>query len=230
MVRTNWTQTRRLIIHCITGTADIKWVHKQTLLEHAKRLQDSELTEPVKHCYKVFDEDLKHLLLSPRARSTTENNYSCCWQCYRSLRQDRENKCPPKFAISNKWAIGELPAQINDMVTEVTEHLISPVRPYTYVLSYSGGAHKCITGSCLFYNQETVKNVATLNEHMSITNDSNVYVLMTGKFTGNQKEIIKNRCLVDINQINIVYNWLRENNYRYANMPQLSERPKPIFF
>jgi len=53
---------------------------------------------------------------------------------------------------------------------------------------------------------------------------------MTGKFTGNQKEIIKKRCLVDINQINIVYNWLRENNYRYANMPQLPECPKPFFF
>lgn len=77
----------------ITGTADIKWIYKQTLLEHGKRLKDSELTEPVKQCYKVLDADLKHLLLSPRARSTTEDNYNCCWQCYRSLRQDRKNKC-----------------------------------------------------------------------------------------------------------------------------------------
>ena len=96
----------------MTSTADIKWNHKQTLLEHGRRLQDSEVTEPVKQCYKVFDEDLKHLILSPRARSTTEDNYCCCWQCYRSLRRDRKNKCPPKFATSNKWAIGELLAQI----------------------------------------------------------------------------------------------------------------------
>jgi len=177
-----------------------------------------------------FGEELKHLLLSPRARSNTEDNYTCCWQCFRSLRNDWKDKCPPKFAISNKWAIGELPSHINDLITEITEALLSPVRPFTYVLSYSGGAHKCITGSCLFYNQETVKNVATLNEHMKITNDSYVYVLMTGKFTANQKEIIRKRCLVDIDHINMVYNWLRENNYRFAIMPQLSDCPRPIFF
>ena len=38
----------------ITGTSDIKWINKHTLLQHEKRLQDPELTEPIKQCYQVL--------------------------------------------------------------------------------------------------------------------------------------------------------------------------------
>jgi len=82
--------------------------------------------------------------------------------------------------------------------------------------------------TCLFYKQETVKNVATLSKHMNITNDLCI-CLDDKEIHWEKKEIIKNRCLVDINQINIVYNWLREKNYRYTKMPELSECPTTIF-
>jgi hypothetical protein len=51
-------------------------------------------------------------------------------------------KNPLKFAIANNFAIGTLPSQFNELLTNVTSPLLSIVRPYAYVLSYRGGAHK----------------------------------------------------------------------------------------
>ena len=214
----------------ITGTNEVKWVSKETLKIHRKRFSDNTLPNALQSCYNVHDPELHDLLLSPRARVTVQDEYTCCWQCFRSLRNDRKHKGPGKFSIANKWAIGELPAEIMKHVTEVTSPLLATVRPYSFVMSYTGGAHKCITGSCLFYNQDSSQNVGALNHHLNLTEDPSVFVLLTGKFTQHQKDIIRKRCLVDINSINIVYDWLRNHNPRYSNLPSLVECPKPFMF
>jgi hypothetical protein len=99
------------------------------------------------------------------------------------LTDDKLNKSPPKFAIANNFAIGVLPTSLSDSLTVVTSPLLSPVRPYAYVLSYSGRAHKAISGSFSFFNQSVEKNVGALHPHSMLTNDSNVYVVMSGNFT-----------------------------------------------
>jgi hypothetical protein len=135
----------------ITGTSEIKWINKTVLMIHEKRLQDSELSCLLQNCYNVLDPGLQHCLLSPRARVNANDEYTCCTQCSDSLRPHMREKPPPKFAISNKWAIGNMPPEILDLVTEVTGPLISPVRPFAYVMSFTGGAHKSITGSYTFF-------------------------------------------------------------------------------
>jgi hypothetical protein len=117
----------------ITGTSEIKWINKTVLLIHEKRLQDSDLSCLLQNCYNVLDPGLQHCLLSPRARVNANDEYTCCTQCSDSLRPHMREKPPPKFAISNKWAIGNMPPEILDLVTEVTGPLISPVRPFAYV-------------------------------------------------------------------------------------------------
>ena len=52
----------------IFGTNEVRWISKQNLLVNHERLVDNELSEGLKACCKVFDPDLQHLLLSPRAR------------------------------------------------------------------------------------------------------------------------------------------------------------------
>jgi flagellar biosynthesis GTPase FlhF len=89
----------------ITGTNEVKWISKETLIRNQFRLQDHELTVSLKNCYNVFDPDLQHCLLSPRARVNTRDEFTCCSQCSDSLRPHMRDKSPPKFAISNKWAI-----------------------------------------------------------------------------------------------------------------------------
>jgi len=73
------------------------------------------------------------------------------------LTNDKLSKNPPKFAIANNFAIGVLPSSLSDSLTEVTSPLLSPIRPYAYVFSYSGGAHKAISGSFSFFISQLTK-------------------------------------------------------------------------
>jgi hypothetical protein len=79
-------------------------------------------------------------------------------------------------------------------------------------MSYSGGAHKTITGTFTFFNQSVEKNIGALNFHSNISRNSNVYVLLSGSFTPNQRNIIKSRCSIDVRNFTSIFSWLRENN------------------
>jgi hypothetical protein len=90
------------------------------------------------------------MLLSPRARFKNSGEYLCCLQGERALQNDRLDKNPPKYAIANNFAIGTLPEQFSNMLSDVTSPLQSPIRPFAYIMSYSGGAHKAITVTFTF--------------------------------------------------------------------------------
>jgi hypothetical protein len=93
---------------------------------------------------------LHELLLSPIAGFKKNGEYLCCTQCERALQNDRLDKNPPKYAIANNFAMGTLPQQLSGLLTDVTRPLLSPVKPFAYMMSYSGGAHKSITGTFTF--------------------------------------------------------------------------------
>ena len=100
----------------ITGTADLNWIKKNTLLQHKTRLTLPGINMELQKCYQVSDPDLHELLLSPRARFKKVREYLCCTQCERALQYDRLDKNPPKYAISNNFAIGTLPDQFSNML------------------------------------------------------------------------------------------------------------------
>ena len=139
-------------------------------------LSNLDVCEALRRCYQVDDEDLKDILLSPRAKCTISGEYICCSSCNDALRESRINNQPPKFAIANGWAIGTLPDEILMLITEVTGPLLAIVRPFAYVMSYRGGAHKSIKGSITFFSQDVEQNVGSLQFHSDATNNSNVYV------------------------------------------------------
>jgi hypothetical protein len=163
-----------------TRTSEIKWINKTVLLIHEKRLQDSDLSCLLQNCYNVLDPGLQHCLLLPRARVNANDEYTCCTQCSDSLRPHMREKPPLKFAISNKWAIGNMPPKILDLVTEVTGPLTGPVHPFVYVMSFTGGAHKSITGSNTFFGNNIEENMGELGHHVGLTGSSAVYVVMSG--------------------------------------------------
>jgi len=135
----------------ITGTADLNWIKKNTLIQHKARLSIQNINSELQKCYQVSDPVLHELLLSPRARFKKNGEYLCCTQCERALQYDRLDKNPPKYAIANNFAIGTLPQQLSGLLTDVTSPLLSPVRPFAYMMSYSGGAHKTIIGTFTFF-------------------------------------------------------------------------------
>jgi len=121
-----------------------------------------------------------------------------------------------------------LPKNLLSLVTDATSPLLSPVRPFAYILSYSGGAHKVITESFSFFNQSIEKNIGALNFHRQSTNSNNVYAVISGNFTPNQRHIIRTRCTVDVSQFNEIYTWLRGHNPTFAVMLEISNCPSPL--
>jgi hypothetical protein len=176
----------------------------------------------------VSDPELHDMLLSPRARFKNSGEYLCCHQCERALQNDRVDKNPPKYAISNNFAIGTLPDQFSNMLSDVTSPLLSPIRLFAYIMSYSGGAHKTITGTFTFFNRSVEKNIGALNFHSNISRNSNVYVLLSGSFTSNQRNIIKSRCSIDVRNFTSIFSWLRENNLIFSNMMPVDQCSIPI--
>ncbi len=103
----------------IIGLEPVKYVDKETLLQHSEKLCVSQyeeyydgipLNSELVRQYQVDDFDLKHLLLSPRARIRDEG-YECCESCFCSLKSTKKNDSakPPKFSIANGFAIGHIP-------------------------------------------------------------------------------------------------------------------------
>ena len=98
---------------------EVKFIEKETLLESSSKLAVSTYEEyydgvhmhrELVKQYQVDDCDLKHLLLSPRAR-VDQKGYECCEMCFGSLQcsRNKDQDKPPKFAIANGFAIGHVP-------------------------------------------------------------------------------------------------------------------------
>ncbi len=94
-------------------------------------------------CLRACDE-LKELSLSPMLRVKMSGEYICCLQCYKSLKAENVGKKSSKKSISNHFAIGYLPEILPSSSTEISGPLLSTVRPFAYVMSYNGGAHKSL--------------------------------------------------------------------------------------
>jgi hypothetical protein len=106
--------------------------------------------------------------------------------------------------------------------------MLSPVRPFAYVLSYCGGAHKAISGSFSFFNQSPENLMGSLKSHSSITKTNNVYIVLCGNFTPVQKHIIKNRCLADVLHLKELHGWLKVNNPFFVKVLHFDECPSPV--
>ncbi len=61
-----------------------------------------------------------------------------------------------------------------------------------------------------------------------LTNDSNVYVILSGNFMHAQRQIVKSWCMIDVSDFKEVYEWLRENNPNFANYKKFHDYPSPI--
>jgi hypothetical protein len=112
----------------------------------------------------------------------------------------------------------------------VTRPLLSPVRPFAYAMSFTGEAHKSITGSYTFLNNNIEENVGALKHHTDLTGCSAVYVVLSRRLTPVSRTIIKKICVLEVENFATVYNWLKEKNPIYAELPEMSNCPSPTLF
>jgi len=119
------------------------------------------------------------LLLSPRAHQR-DGKLMSCLTCYKNIMNENIVK-PPRFAISNGWAIGQLPSSFDpENIGEVLAALLARVRIFGNVFSYSGGAHKAISGHHTFFTNNPEQVGASFNYLMDSSCPNDVFVMICG--------------------------------------------------
>lgn len=220
----------------IIGTEEICWLSKDDLISFkpflgSKALEvyiGKSLPKELKEQYSVKDYNLEGLLLSPRARMINDE-YMCCSSCHRSLKLERVT-VPPRFAISNGWMIGSIPDNISSgTIDELTSALLAPIRPFAYIISYSGGGEKKLQGHFMFFKN----NVSHLSSVVNCFNKTNanphIYCVLCGRFTPEQRKLAKMKSSVDIRLFSKLITFFKKvNNYVYKDIPIPNECPQPV--
>ena len=172
---------------------------------------------------------------------TKAYSYCCCSTCYSSMvsgcKEEKQN--PPKFAIANGFVIGHIPRihmgfydsnhnyiDLPKPTFDPDEYLddlicaaISPVRPYGYVHAYQGGSQKSITGHFSFFSVDQSHVGGVLNKYKSAGNSerqpsTNIFVVLCGRMTPNQKQIIRKKSQMNTNVFLCLLNWfVRESGH-----------------
>ena len=156
--------------------------------------------------YKIYgNENLSDLLLSPRAHNQ-DGSFMACETCRYKI---AHTKCdvPPKFAISNGWCIGKVPNDvIDDEISEILESSIARIRIFANVYSYNAGAPKAIKGHHIFFLNDPEHVAASFEYLVQSGAPPDIYVMICGRVTPSQREIIKRRCTINTNEYKALMN------------------------
>ena len=158
---------------------------------------------------------MENLLLSPRASYMgkgrgrgTRCGFSACKDCKNAI--DNEYSIP-EYAIANKYYFGTPPDVIASL-NDVELALLTPLKSYGFVFTYSGGAQRNLKGVLTYFRVREMSiaksvlqlDVLGLNEH--------IVVLYTGNFTKEQKEKAKKRCTIRVDKVLRALEWLVQKN------------------
>ena len=227
----------------IVGKEKVCWVNMKILLANEERLSVDKyqntfqcvLPDTLRKQYLISSNALlDNMLLSPRASLASsrdkimekENKYSCCDSCQRSL-SSKNKSTPPKFSIANGFAIGHFPKDF-DEISDVIASMISRVRPFGYILSFQGGQGKRLKGTFTFFDNN-IKQTEGVITHIQQKIPNNVlYCVMCGKFTPDQRQLARQRAKVNTEEFLKLYDWMRKNNFKFAQEPDEPKCPEPF--
>ena len=210
----------------ILGTEPLKYLTDLRIEDHRERLSvdkykdcnnmdtdiDTDL-DPFSSLWKYYEiPKHKGMLLSPRASTigTGTDKWSCCEGCYKAMTPARTIKPPPRMAIANGFAIGEIDIEgldIHEDVNEVTRALLAPVRTHGYVMAFSGGAHKSIMGHYQFFELDQERVNGAMSHLKSVENRDHIYVMFSGRMTPSQRRRITSECTVNTDIYNKLAVW-----------------------
>ena len=149
-----------------------------------------------------------------------------CATCFRNIKNNKIVK-PPRFAISNAWAIGSIPTSVVGEIDSVLASMVNKIRLFSYVFTFSAGAHKAIKGHHTFFMNDPEKIGAALHHLQTSGNLTDVYAMLCGRFTPTQREIAKKRCLVQPERYKKLLNWLIDHHPAYHDVQRPEDSPQP---
>jgi hypothetical protein len=217
----------------IIGRDEYHWISKECLLFHRDILSHNYfykngINPILRSQYYVGDSMLSELLLSPRARKKHDGSfYMCCTLCHDDLHDMKSRKKPPKFSISNGFAIGFLPDNLSQDITPLVNNFVAPIRAFNYFLSFYGGREKKITGNFTFFAQDVAHNMGALQHTCLTSNNPCVFIVLLGSFTQGQLDKIKTQGSYDVELFKRIYNFLHNNNDNYCLLPSMDDIPLP---
>ena len=136
---------------------------------------------------------------------------------------------PPRLSIANGWMIGSIPETVLPSFSEILSAMVAPTRPFAYVFSYSGGAHKTMKGNYNFFKNEVNHVGGVLQNYLNTGANPNVYIVMCGRFTPNQRKILQEKVSVDLQDFETLLNWLIMHGHpAFRNVCPPDECPKPV--
>ena len=220
----------------IIGCKRIEWLKEEQLkekesylsVEFLEGLAGRPIPTGLRNQYKIEGNDsLSNLLLSPRAH-VRNGEYMSCNTCYRHVAYSKSEH-PPKYAISNNWCIGQIPENLVDGdIDDILAASVARVRVFSNVYSYTAGAHKAIKGHHVFFVNDPERLGASFEYMVKSGAAPDMYVMLCGRATPAQRDIIRRRCSVNAENYKTLLNWLINNHPSYQEMEPLECCPQPI--
>ncbi|KAL7451819.1 hypothetical protein ACHAWC_004215 [Mediolabrus comicus] len=221
-------------IHKIT-VESLRSQEKRISVKSYEEYHGVNLKETLVSQYQISGHELKGLLLSPRAKQTKTKDghiaFEACSSCYGAW-QNKDSDNPPKHAISNGFAIGHIPKDVIKDDIEITEQMssvLAPVRPFAYIFAYTAGAHKAIRGHFSFFEVDLTHTGSVMNHFVKTGANPLVYVVLCGRMTPKQKQIVRERARLDTKLTMELLEWfVNESGHSgYDEVTSPSECPKP---
>ena len=244
-----------IICDCfIIGIEPIQRLKINQIAKHSNRLSVKRYEEyhgqalkaEVIKQYQVNVKGLIGMLLSPRSRKD-QDGYATCAGCYNGMSSNLvTRKTPPKFAIANGFVIGSFPQvlewtdkdgnkrirKIEDTeLTDLLKAMLSPVRPYGYIFAYTGGSHKSIQGNFQFFELDQNRLGAVIAHLNQAGISEHIYVVLCGRMTPEQKQIVRMRAVIDTQLFIDILTWfVKESGHPgYDNTTIPEDSPQPLF-
>jgi hypothetical protein len=92
-------------------------------------------------------------------------------------------------------------------VTDLLKAMLAPVRPYGCVFSYSGGAQQSIIGNYQFFEMDQNKIGGVMNQLNKSGFGKNIYCVLCGRMTPDQKKIVRERSKVNTQLFIDIMTW-----------------------
>ena len=107
--------------------------------------------------------------------------------------------------------------------------ILSPVRPFGYIFAYTAGAHRAIRGHFSFFEVDLTHTGTVMNHFLRTGANPLVYVVLCGRMTPTQKQIVKDRARLDAEMvINLLELFLRKSGHLgYKHVMPPTDCPQP---
>ena len=107
--------------------------------------------------------------------------------------------------------------------------MVARVRIFGNVFSYSAGAHKAIKGHHTFFVNDPEHVGKSFDFMMKSGLQPDIYVMICGRVTPGQRDIIRRRCTINADDYISLLNWLIKNHPSYIGIEPPHSCPQPIF-